>query len=261
MTPATPTGGDTMQYRFAVVILVLVVLIPCISITSGCDSSTSPTKKVNPDLTPRENAEAENAALWLSGELVAPTDLYEELFAGYSRIRAAYSDSIPELDQVMFVPPWMPGELLIKPTEDAIAELRRGEYHDLDSLNAFYGIAEVDTHLVRIGWIQLIFEGRLHPERLADEYEQVPSLLSAVPNGIIANQADNYPWEIDGGVSYLFRYGWGDCPAGCIYNQWWYFKVREGEDEIEYLGTFVSPDDPKPDWWTEARRAYDAKYN
>ncbi len=252
-----------MQHRRAASVILAAILIPCIWITIGCDSSTSPSKQVSSifDLTPRDNPEAEAAALWLSGDLVAPTDLYEELFSGYSRIRGAYADSIPELNQVTFVSPWMPGELLLKLTDDAIAELRRGEYHDLDSLNTYYRVAEIDTHLIDfIGWMHLIFEGRLHPERLAEEYGQVPSLLMAEPNGTWSNQADNYPWLIDGGISYLFRYGWGDCPAGCIYNQFWYFKVREISGYVEYLGTFVSGEGPEPDWWAEARAAYDAKH-
>lgn len=253
-----------MQRRFAAAVFLVVFLIPCIWISFGCDSSTSPVKQVGTvfDLTPRDNPEAEAAALWLSGDLVAPTDLYEDLLGGYSLIRSEFSDSIPELDQVVFVSPWMPGELLVKLTEDAIAELRRGEYHDLDSLNAYYRVAEVDTHLIDfIGWMHLIFEGRLHPERLAEDYSRVPSLLYAEPNGIWSNQADNYPLLIDGGISYLFRYGWGDCPAGCINNRFWYFKVYEVSGEVEYLGTFVSPDDPEPDWWDEARINYEAKYN
>jgi hypothetical protein len=252
-----------MQRRSAAGILLVVLLIPCIWIAFGCDSSTSPSKQVRSvfDLTPRENSEAEAAALWLSGDLVAPTDLYEDLLDGYSRIRSAIGDSINELDHVVFVSPWMPGELLVKLTEDAIVELRRGEYHDLDSLNAYYRVAKIDTHMIDfIGWMHLFFEGRLHPERLAEAYSPVPSLLYAEPNGMWNNQADNYPWLIDGGISYLFRNGWGDCPSGCIYNQFWYFKVFEGVDDVEYLGTFVLREDPEPDWWPEARRAYDAKH-
>lgn len=251
-----------MRPRLAVSAVLVVFIIPCVWMALGCDSSTSPSKQVRSifDLTPRDNFEAEAAALWLSGDLVAPTDLYDDLLLGYSRIGSAFADSIPELNHVVFVSPWMPGELLVKLTEDAIDELRRGEYHDLDSLNAYYHIAEIDTHLIDfIGWMHLKFEGRLHPERLAEDYGEVPSLLFAEPNGIWNNQADNYPWLIDGGISYLFRNGWGDCPAGCIYNQFWYFKVPEKFGAIEYLGTFVPREDPEPDWWAEAKRAFDAK--
>ena len=250
-----------MRHRRTAVILLAAILIPCIWISIGCDSSTSPSKQVRSvfDLTPRDNPEAEAAALWLSGDLVAPTDLYNELLNGYSRIRSAWADSIPELDQAVFVSPWIPGELLVKLTDDAIAELRRGEYHDLDSLNSYYRVAQIDTHLIDfIGWMHLKFEGRLHPERVSEDYSQVPSLLYAEPNGTWNNQAGNYPWHIDGGISYLFRYGWGDCPAGCIYNQFWYFKFKGIMGSIEYVGTFVMGEDPEPDWWDEAKTAYEA---
>ena len=238
-------------------------LVLLLLIAISCDDPVRPRRTPQPssilDNTPREDYESEAAALWLSGDLVAPDTLYENLRLGFNRIRDAYRDSIPELDRVSFVAPWIPRELLIKLTESARRALRLGEYHDLDSLNTYYRVVEIDTTLLDfISWAHLIFEGRLHPERLVEFYRQVESLEYVEPNGSWNNTRDNYPWLIQDGISYLFREGWGDCPSGCIDNRFWYFKVYE--NTIDYLGTFVRRTDPYPYWWDEAKVAYEAKY-
>lgn len=205
-----------------------------------------------------EANESEAAALWLSGELTAPDTLRENLLSGYRSIRNKYREKIPQLDEVIFVPPWVPGELLIELSESAVRALRLGEYHDLDSLNTLYGVVEIDTNLLDfIGWVYLKFEDSLHPKRLAEYYGEIESVEDTSPNSYVGGGNDNYPWLIHNGISCLFKKGWGDCPAGCINNRFWYFKVYE--DHVDYIGTFVKPADPYPSWWNEARVAYEAK--
>ena len=227
----------------------------------GCEDSSAPQLTTHPvsilDQTPRTNSEAEAAALWLSGDLVAPQDTYEALRDAFGLVRGEFSDSIPALEQIVFVAPWVPGEVLVKLLPDAVSQVRRGEHTDLDSLNTFYRATSTDTTLLRIRWMRIDFEGRLHPERLAEAYAAVPSLENAEPNGQWFNERDNYPWLLDDGVSLLFREGWGDCPSGCIFNQFWYFRVKD--DNVEYVGTFVRGQDPFPDWWDEAKTAYETK--
>jgi hypothetical protein len=228
----------------------------------GCEDTVTPQSSKSPssilDQTPRADGEAEAVALWLSGELVAPQSTYEKVHNGLDAVRRDFGDSIPALTRTYFVAPWVPGELLLILTEDAWAALRRGEYHDLDSLNAYYRATKVDTSLIPSFRLMIVqFEGRLHPERLAEAYAKVPSLERADPNGQWNNTSDVYPWLAGDGMTFLFREGWGDCPSGCIYNQFWYFRVN-GEN-AEYVGTFVAREDPVPPWWEEAKTAFDAK--
>ena len=55
--------------------------------------------------------------------------------------------------------------------------------------------------------------------------------------------------QTDSGISYLFRHGWGDCPAGCLHNEYWYFIVENGAPS--FLGHRAA-DAPEPEWWDEA---------
>jgi hypothetical protein len=206
--------------------------------------------------TPRENFEAEVMALYLSGELVAPTPLYEELLADLALLRDTWGHLSNMVEDARFVPPWAPGQILVKFTEEAIGRIRRGEYADLDSLNSYYHVSSVDTSLLGFIDVALIrFEGRLHPDRMAEIYEPVSSVVRVSPNGLWNNTYNVYPRRLDDRMTYLVRYGWGDCPAGCIDNRFWYFKADE--DSVGYVGTYLYRAEPEPEWWKEARVAFD----
>jgi len=222
----------------------------------SCKRSTSPIIKPpdNPDEweTPRANREAEEAALWLSDSLIAPEYLYNKILYLLAAIREKYGEEIPQV-QITFTPPWVTSQLLLVLTEEAIQQIRAGEYHNLDYLNSALRLTSMDTTLLRAGPIVLlIFEGRLHPKRLAELYEPVPSVIYAGPNQRGGDRSNVYPWIIGGGLSYLFREAWGDCPSGCIYSCYWYFEVTSSG--IEYVGAWDPALEPEPDWWERAKR-------
>ncbi|MFH1756265.1 MAG: hypothetical protein ABIA59_11255 [Candidatus Latescibacterota bacterium] len=244
----------TLQTVFLVMILSLFVI-------SSCEQSTAPKRRAPSQSLvidyERENQEAEEAALWLSGELEAPEELYLTIRDDLAQIRSAYHSGIPEV-AITFFPPWVPGMLLLGVTDDAKRQIRLGIYHDLDSLNTLYHLADMDTS--RLGRsssnsISLIFKGRLHPGVLSAQYGLIPSLIYAEPNGWIGDWSNVYPWITDEGMTYLFRKGEGDCPAGCIDSYFWYFKITDAG--IDYIGSWESGAPPEPHWWMEAKQAYE----
>jgi hypothetical protein len=107
------------------------------SVDSSC-ADTSWGYRSDPSLTPRADAEAEEAALWLSGSLVAPEDLYIALLRDLSRIREQYGDSIPQLREVRYTPWEATNKISIKLLPEAYDQYTRGAYYDLDSLNALF---------------------------------------------------------------------------------------------------------------------------
>jgi hypothetical protein len=128
----------------------------------------------DPELTPRQDEEAEEASLWLSGSLVAPQELYELISQDLAMIRATWRDSIPQVDSVTFYPYLFSNYLYVKLYPDDYVELSRGEYHDWDSLNTLYGVTEVRP--LRYDSVYLIFAGRYHTPRLARIYKGIPSV-------------------------------------------------------------------------------------
>jgi hypothetical protein len=138
----------------------------------------------DPGLTPRADAEAEEAALWLSGSLVAPEDLYLTLLRDLSTIREQYGGSVPELRSLRYTP-WEPtNQISIKLRPEAYDRYTHGAYHDLDSLNTLFGLVSMEARVLD-RWFLLTFVGRYEPHELARIYRQVESLEFAHSTGAV----------------------------------------------------------------------------
>lgn len=247
-----------MRPNFLIKIIILTALPFLLALfVSGCKNSP-PTKVWDKPAvwnTPRENKEAEEAALWLSDCLIAHENLYDAILRDLASIRAKYGESIPQV-KITFMPPWRSDQLIVGITDDAKQQIRAGKYHDLDYLNSMFQLVSIDTSLFRYTSVIVpTFEGRYNPKRLAEIYKTVPSVTYAEPNGFGGDWSNVYPWLLPEGLSYLFREGEGDCPSGCIHNCYWYFRVPPSG--IEYIGTWCPPSglgNPEPEWWWEAKQ-------
>ena len=142
--------------------------------------------------TPKENEEAEELALWLSGSLVAPETLYSRVRADLATIRSTYGDSVPVLMDTTFRPMWVVSKLYVSLTYEATEQFLLGEYHDLDDLNSQLGLASMDYN-ASVGLV-LRFEGRLNPAKLAEFYRAVPSVVKAKPVDQSGDSTKVYPW-------------------------------------------------------------------
>jgi hypothetical protein len=120
--------------------------------------------------TPRENREAEEAALYFSGELVASDSAYYLLLGHFSDIRDELGDQVAELRDTPFQLPWSSQALIVTLTESASQRFEAGEFTDLDSLNALFGVTKMQK-MSGAPKLHLWFEGRYNPYRLAEFYE------------------------------------------------------------------------------------------
>ncbi|MGB7062910.1 MAG: hypothetical protein WBF13_11235 [Candidatus Zixiibacteriota bacterium] len=235
------------MFTYCRVTLAAILVLPLII---NCSKSTR--TECTPR-TPKADEEAELIALCLSGELVAPDGLYEQVRRDLATIRATFGDTIELIDQIRFSPPWSPGFLMIGFDVTAVEQIRSGQYHAWDELNEKYEVMTIDTMLLDwIGLATLSFKGRLHGHRLAELYGVLPGTWTVNPSysrGDLPNVYCRQTWE---GMTYLFRYGWGDCPSGCIYSEFWYFRV---DDNLPaFVGHWAPHQEPNvPEWWEEAR--------
>ncbi len=237
-------------------ISIIALMLLCLGL--GCSKSTrnqackydDPLQRIGSS--PMENEEAELIALCLSGELVAPDGLYEQVMTDLAAIRTAFAETLGTAGQIEFRTPWSTGVLMLGFDDSTVQQIRDGEYHAWDDLNDQLQATNVDTsHLDFIGCAVIVFNGRLHPYRLAEIYSQLPGLENTSPSFIRGDSPNVYSREIQGGMTYLFRNGWGDCPSGCISNEFWYFSC-EGP-EPEFVGYWPAYEGvPPPHWWEEA---------
>lgn len=236
--------------RLALVFLFIILVLLMFACKGTVKSPTQPIRSVVWE-TPRENREAEEAALWLSDSLVAPENLYNAILNDLATIRAKYGEDISEV-QITFAPPWVISQIIVGVSDEAKAQIFAGNYHDLDSLNSALRYTGETIRSVGLGnSILLSFKGRLNPERLAELYKKVKSVVWAEPNWFYGDWSNVYPCGSMDGRGYLFREAWGDCPSGCTENCLFYFKVESSV--IEYVGGWCTMVGPEPDWFSEVK--------
>jgi hypothetical protein len=201
--------------------------------------------------------EADEAALWLSGEMTSPPALYSTIQSDLAAIRADYAASVPNVS-IKFRPKWESSKLIVGVDEDLNQKLLAHEPNALEAMNRTMSATEMERSFIfhpEFPFVSIHFEGRKHPWRLAEVYRSVEGVTSASPDRYVGDGPSVYPWPVSGGMSYLFRNGFGDCLAGCMYSDFYYFRRANGR--TEYVGSYKLGVDPEPVWWTEAKTAYD----
>jgi hypothetical protein len=153
----------------------------------------------DPQLTPRDNKEAEEAAIWLSESLVAPQDLYDRIAHDLDLIRATYGDDIESLRQIHFTPHLNSSAMWVELMPQALYRYTQGEFHDLDSLNTYFKVREILDHSDR-GMLAFIFEGRYDTHQLAQIYTDTQSVIIADPGlahgGPYCRLSTVLPWSL-----------------------------------------------------------------
>ncbi len=244
----------TMKHIFLIV-ATTIAAVAWLSCNSDSPTSTTPPNQI-PDLsqTPRENREAEMAASVLSGQVMAPQYLYERVLGDLQKIREEFGDSLP-VRNIGFWPHWIASGITARIDSVTLADSTSGARRILDSLNAVYRCLSATKPYT---WWEFEFQGVLNPFALIEIYSNVPGMKVICP-------AINGPgdWSLfglssskRGEIDYFFRYGFGDCPAGCIYSEIFYFSTTHRE--VTYHGFYphdVQHPEAKPEWFEEAQQA------
>jgi hypothetical protein len=199
-------------------------------------------------LASRSNYEAEVIALCLSGELIAPQDIYDWVDSDLTYIRSQYGDEYELLNSIRLVSPWVPGAILIKFDIENGAKVANGTYHAWDSLNAALGADYWERLFPQEDqWWELYFTGIMHPKRLAELYLPLPGVIYAEPLAIVYTFHNVFPcFKTNEGchqITYAFGRGRGDCWAGCLFDEYWYF-VSDGS-EVHFIGHWDYFEEPE----------------
>jgi hypothetical protein len=240
--------------------LVLALAFACQWACSN-DHGTSPDVEPEPEAhEPWEDDEAENLAWLISGYTWAPRDLYERIRSDLAAIREGWADStfyadsargwtVDVLKLCRHYPRSSPGRLVLVTEPETYNRMTAGEYHDWDSLNAALH-AEVEF---RYEHPYITSSDRVNYYRMATAYERLPGVKTVWPrDGGIGDRSNLYAYQYAWGIAYLFRFGYGDCPSGCICSAYFYF--RSNGERLEYVGGWnpCVARDAEPAWWEEA---------
>ncbi|MFH1373695.1 MAG: hypothetical protein ABII79_07870 [bacterium] len=252
-----PAMGCTMLIRTISLILAMLLLLV---VAMSCDSDRCVQPVPCCNVCDEDRTEAELAAIWLSGELVAPDSLYRRLLWGFTTMREKYGQHIAEV-AIRFQFPVRPSVIDVKLTDSAAQQFLDGSYTEWDSLNNRFGLRHLDTGVCcfeHFHYVRLMFGGLQHPNVIAGEYRELEGIQNSGSSEHAEGDWSNmYPWIANGKLTFLLRSAWGDCPAGCMYSRFWYFV--EEQDGLILVGKWEDVDiqsPPPPAWWDEASVAF-----
>jgi hypothetical protein len=241
-------------------ILRFIIPISLLVFFAACDEkSFNPRVPEGPDfsLTPRADGEAELVALQLTGDLLAPTDIYNLAKKELKIIRETWRDSIVHVNMV-FEPYWRESYIRVRVNAETFDSMVAGKYHYWDSLNSYFPLDSIilSSNPVIGAWsANMYFKGRLNSCSLIDEYAGLPFVKSIDTDYKWIDHPVLLPVRVNSVNKYFFRFAYGDCYNGCIYNEFHYFTVEN--DSAIYHGVFIPypVTQPRPPWADTARQA------
>jgi hypothetical protein len=172
---------------------------------------------------PPAYTDADVLGLEVSGSLVAPGSTVLQISQDLDAIRAAYPALWDGVAGIHVFPTWYPGVILVQLTPEAWTDYENGVFEEFNNLNAQYGPVTISSVAPR--WLMLEFTSLYHASILASTYAQVVGIEQAKPNNIAGDGDDITSSQVG---TYTFKRGWGDCPAGCMYQHFWEFEVTNG---------------------------------
>ena len=193
-------------------------------------------------------------ALWMSGEIEAPMDLYLQIQSDLKKIRTG-SFNIAHFESLTFIPPWRPSVIIMSVDSTAYARLENHESSLWDSLNALYQAYIAEPEDGHTYWPH--FPGRLNPDRLAEAYALVPGVRWTQPGHVWRFYGWNryvYPGRLGNDtLTYTFQRGGGFPDEESVPNAFWCFYTTR--QAISYAGMYQQENDGScadaPSWWND----------
>ncbi len=229
--------------RSAFILLLLSLL------SAGCYKSSAPYNN-NHQYTFEDRAEADVIAICLSGAITAPQGLSRRVLADLAEIRSRFGEEFGQINAIRFKAPWDPSRVTLHFDSETSQLVAKGQYHAWDELNQRFQVSNIE---LREDYAKLSFKGQLHAHRVSELYEELPGIRYA-NMAFLMDGSRLYPSGQEmSEMRYLFKYAWGDCEAGCIMGEFWYFIVS-ASGETRFVGNWDPYKEPQvPDWWADAK--------
>jgi hypothetical protein len=190
---------------------------------------------------PLGNAEAEELAWLISGQVSAPPQLYERIKSDLQVIRERWGKDIPEVRDVHHRPHWTP-RLTFEPEKFTWQSMASGAYHDWDSLNSLYNVMLYPW----LDYPSVESKARVNPLRMQAGYERLPGVRIVYLDTNLLDTSNVFAIALGNGIGYLFKsYEW---------TTHLYTYFRSDDTSVTLVGGW-SEYETMPSWWPEAKRA------
>jgi hypothetical protein len=194
--------------------------------------------------TPRADTNLEKLARATSGGFTAETTLYNRLVRDIYAIRGCYS----AVANVHYFDAEDQQGLYLEIDHDTFTLIGSGEYRAWDCLNEWFAIDPGKPSWFSSsnrGMVVLTTRGILDLSRIVDEYKKLPGVTAAGRDVAAGDASTICVRDRSGSFEYLFAQQAGDCPAGCIEHDSYWFRVTT-DGVVTLLGAWGTNlgDDP-----------------
>ncbi len=199
--------------------------------------------------TPMPDELAELSALYLSGEIQAPQELYDRVHRDLEIIRNQYGSEYAVVQDNDFDDLFIPS-CFSATVDSTIVNALFDDYHDpIDSLHAVHECSSFDVVFDHgTAYLHCEFAGRRHPKRVLEDYLQLPGFLDGSICFYVWNGFDTpkvyAPRMWADTISYLFS----------LHADYYVYitSTESGVSAADVWHPAVEPDPPT--WWPEARK-------
>ncbi|MEJ2720753.1 MAG: hypothetical protein P8181_06375 [bacterium] len=206
---------------------------------------------------PASGVDLENARLLaqcLTGDIRAPDRLADEIVGELAAIQFTYGHRYPHILGIQMHPP-LGTAIEVAFDEESHRKALEGSYEAWDDLNREYGATLVKIYPNQ-PYAYLEFEEALNLCSLSLLYKNLPGVIDAY-NLLEPGEYPTIYIRTDGAYrEYLYFYGEVDCLAGCIYEEYYYFKFNGHAGIPQLAGIFTTTDGSIPDWWSEVHNSF-----
>ena len=178
----------------------------------------------------------------VSGKVVADQAIYERIIRDMGSMRALWP-------QRWFLGEYVPGaaNILIEADESTLSAMRSGSYYEWDCLNRLF--RATDTLRRSSTLMELSFGGVYDLRLLAGEYQKLPGVTRAYPNGFAGDWGEICAIPGADEWHYIFDEASGDCPSGCIDHVYHHF-ITLPTGEVKRDGRWeYNRNEQAPDWF------------
>ena len=173
-----------------------------------------------------DEAERRQLAGEIASVLSSIRDAYPEVADIAARTPYAFGELILELEPQLF-------EAVVSLLDDQTGPvtLQTG-YAEFDSLNATLGLSVVVNLFRRFRTVTFFFNEYLNVPAAAVAYTAMEGIEYAEPNAYVGDGPDLNALKSEGRWYVVARRAWGDCPAGCINEELFFFIVDDTAVEM-----------------------------
>lgn len=204
------------------------------------------------DLPERFNSEADILAMEATQSFTSSDELYERTVSDLVRIRAEFDTAGSASPCISF------SKMIVWFDEETMQSVISGNYDGWLALNEQYGVDGIALPFSNLPFAEIYFRRQYYMPSLIHIYQEtnLPGVESIEGVGAAIGISGDLCLENASDLSryYIFYNGSGDCPSGCIINNYSGYKIN-ADDSIQHLGDYTtSATSDEPEWFSSRQQ-------